>query len=226
MMDAENILARVREGNDLPEEWVILPLIRNKLILGMVGWASGTILGLGLFALMLPLVVPYNFTHGTAGAIVTTIFLAVLLFIGLGSAWSLLTDILRLQHLNEYTIVITPQDFIKQDRSKIIQIPMAYVRHVTARGTPPPDRTVPTESGVRQVPSMGENITGMFFGRGVAPSGQRWRRGRMRTPTTLAFVDARTEDEILVVNDSSYGDPFMIAAILKQYAATARDMVP
>lgn len=224
MMDEENILARVREGSDLPQEWVILPLLRDKLLLGIAGWAFGTILGLGPFAFILPIVVPYNFVHGTAAALVTAIFLALLLFIGLGSAWSLFTDAQRLRHLNEYMIVITPQDFIKQDRDKIIQIPMTYVRHVTARGAAPRNRTAPPENPVRQG-NMRENVTGFLLGRSLIPSGQRLRHGRMRPPTSLAFIDTRTDDEILVVNDNSYGDPFMIAETLKQYAATAREMV-
>jgi hypothetical protein len=46
----------------------------------------------------------------------------------------------------------------------------------------------------------------------------------MRTPTTLAFVDSRTASEVLVVDDKSHGDPFMIAALLKQYVASAQSI--
>ena len=53
------------------------------------------------------------------------------------------------------------------------------------------------------------------------------RRGRkrMRTPTTLAFVDSRTDDEVVIATDNSYGDTFQIAAYLKQYAAKAQEIV-
>ena len=54
--------------------------------------------------------------------------------------------------------------------------------------------------------------------------GMRWRLKRMRTPTTLAFVDSRTEKEVRVIDDKSHGDPFMIAALLKQYAASAQSI--
>jgi len=121
--------------------------------------------------------------------------------------------------------VITPEDFVKQEGSKIIHVPLTYVRHVTARGKAPVDRTAPKEHGVRQVSSVGDNITGLFFGRGMTPSGMRYRRNRMRTPTTLAFVDDRDEREIVVVTDAAHGDPFMIAALLKQYSRGVQDAV-
>jgi hypothetical protein len=41
----------------------------------------------------------------------------------------------------------------------------------------------------------------------------------MRVPTSLAFIDSRTDTEVTVVTDKSFGDPFYIAAHLKQYAA-------
>lgn len=223
-MDVEEILVQARQ-EEPPQGWVVLPLLRNKLIWAIIGWIFGVIIGLGLFALIFPIVVPYNFVHNTFSAIATTILLGILLFIGLGSAWSLITDIGRISNIDDYIIVITREDFVKQEGKKRLQVPLLYIRHVTARGTPPPDRTASEENSVRQIPGIGENVTGFFFGRGVVASGQRWRRRRMRTPTTLAFVDGRTDNEVLVVNDTSYGDPFMIAAILKQYAASAREMV-
>src|SRR5205823_3432696 len=107
---------------------------------------------------------------------------------------------------------------------KIIHVPLMYVRHVTARGKPPVDRSVPREPGIRQVQGVGENFAGFIFGRGAVPTGMRLRRKRMRTPTTLAFVDSRDDSEVLVVTDESYGDPYMIAALLKQYAARVQNI--
>ncbi len=53
----------------------------------------------------------------------------------------------------------------------------------------------------------------------------RQRRKRMRTPTTLAFLDTRTDAEVVLANDSSFGDPFTIAALLKQYTGNAQQIV-
>jgi hypothetical protein len=46
----------------------------------------------------------------------------------------------------------------------------------------------------------------------------------MRTPTSLAFIDSRDDSEVTVVTDEAYGDPFMIAALLKQYSRVAQDI--
>jgi hypothetical protein len=75
-----------------------------------------------------------------------------------------------------------------------------------------------------EVPGAGENVAGFIFGRAFFPQGFRQRRKRMRTPTTLAFLDTRQDAEVIVATDSSYGDPFEIAAYLKQYAARVQQM--
>lgn len=224
-MEAAEILERTRSGEELPHGWIVFPLERSKVIWGMVGWVFGIIMGLGLFALMASIVIPYNYTLGTFSVIFTSLILLLFLFVGLGSVWSLIRDIQRLMQLDKHVIVITPEDFVKQEGSKIIHVPLAYVRHVTARGKAPVDRTAPKEQGVRQVTGVGDNISGFLFGRGITPSGMRYRRNRMRTPTTLAFVDDRDEREVVVVTDTAHGDPFMIAALLKQYTQGAQNAV-
>jgi len=146
------------------------------------------------------------------------------LFIGLGSVWALVSDIRRLRRADQYMIVITPDDFVKQEGDKIVHVPLMYVRHVTARGARPPDRTAGRDA-MAEVPRAGENMAGFMFGRAFFPSGMRQRRKRMRTPTTLAFVDSRTDEEVVIATDSSYGDTFEIAAFLKQYAASVQKIV-
>ncbi len=224
-MEAAEILERSRSKDDLPQGWIVFPLERNKVIWGIVGWIFGIILGLGLFALMASIVIPDNYTHGAFSIIFTSLILLLFLFVGLGSLWSLIQDARRLTQLEKHIIVITPDDFVKQEGNKIIHVPLAYVRHVTARGKAPVDRTAPREQGVRQVTGVGDNISGFLFGRGMTPSGMRYRRNRMRTPTTLAFVDDRDEREVVVVTDTAHGDPFMIAALLKQYAREVQNAV-
>ncbi|MEO8973856.1 MAG: hypothetical protein ABI406_19895 [Ktedonobacteraceae bacterium] len=224
-MEATEILERTQTEEELPHGWIVFPLARSKVILGMVGWVFGIILGLGLFTLMASIVIPYNYTLGTFSAIFTSLLLLLFLFIGLGSFWSLIRDGQRLMQLDKHVIVLTPEDFVKQEGDKIIHVPLAYVRHVTARGKAPVDRSVPKEHGVRQVPGLGDNVSGFLFGRGITPSGMRYRRNRMRTPTTLAFIDDRDEREVVVVTDAAHGDPFMIAALLKQYSRGVQDAV-
>lgn len=217
-MESSEILDKVRASSTVSQGWVVLPLSRNNIIVGMLGWASGVLLGFGLFAIMAISTIPHNYQYGIIPALITTIFLVFFLFVGLGSLWSLFLDARRLIQADKHVIVITPDTFVKQEGKKIINVPLMYVRHVTARGAPPPDRSTKSAEN-RPNPNVGENVLSLFAGRGLTSSGMRWRLKRMRTPTTLAFVDSRTESEVLVVDDKSHGDPFMIAALLKQYAA-------
>ena len=219
-MNAEEILETARTSTTLPHGWVVLPLSRMKVVFGIVGWFFGILLGFGLFTITAFAVIPSNFQHGVPIAIFTLFLLAIFLFIGLGSIWMLIQDVLRLMQAEKHMIVITPEDFVKQEGNKIITVPLMNIRYVTARGTPPPDRTVPKGSVVAQMPTMGERLGGFFLGQAATREGATTQRRRRRTPTSLAFVDTRTDDEVVVVSDGSYGDPFMIAAVLKQYAAS------
>ncbi len=225
-MQAEEILRQAKSGDELPHGWIIFPLLRNKVMLAIVGWAFGILVGLGLFVMVAFVVIPYNYQHGFSLALLATVILGVFLFVGLGSLWALVTDVRRLTRSDRYIMVLTPEDFVKQEGDKIIHVPFMNIRTVTARGTPPPDRSASNENQVRQVSTMGENVAGFFVGHGLvgSRSGSRPRRRGRRTPTTLAFVDTRTDQEVIIANDSSFGDPFMIAALLKQYAANIQQV--
>jgi hypothetical protein len=223
-MEADEILTQAKTSPEAPYGWIILPLSRRNLTIGILGWAFGIILGLGLFIGIAFIVIPTNYQHGAGPAIFSTVMLAILLFIGLGSLWTFIVDIRRLMDADNHLIVITPQDFVKQEGNKVVHVPLINVRYVTARGKAPVDRTVPQESQVRQVSGVGDSVAGFFFGRGIVPSGASLRRKRMRTPTSLAFIDTRTEKEVTVVTDETFGDPFMIAALLKQYAASIQEI--
>lgn len=224
-MEPAEILEQARSDNEKPQNWIVLPLLRNKVATGIVGWVLGAILGFGLFAFMASVMIPHNFQNGVGGAFFSALLLGIVLFIGLGSIWVIIVDVGRLRQADKHLIVITPEDFVKQEGHKIVHVPLRYVRHVTARGAPPPDRTVPKGGAISEVPRSGDNFTGFLFGRGLVPSGMRQRRKRMRTPTTLAFVDSRTDTEVTVATDASYGDPFAIAGLLKQYAANVQQIV-
>jgi hypothetical protein len=222
-MESSEILMQIKTGPETPENWIVFPLVRNSVLVSIAGWVLGIGVGLGLFIIMALSVIPHNYQYGILPAVFTTLLLGLFLFVGLGSIWALVADVLRLLQADKHLIIITPEAFVKQEGEKIIHVPLMYVRHVTARGAPPPDRS-PRSSENTLTPSLGENVMSLFAGRGMTSSGMRWRRRRMRTPTTLAFVDSRTDNEVVVVNDKSHGDPFMIAALLKQYAASVQNI--
>lgn len=217
-MEAAEILETARAGGEPPPGWIILPLLRNKVMMSIAGWAVGVIMGLGLFAAMAPIIIPYNYAYGLIPALLSTLVLGVLLFTGIGSIWQIIVDTLRLLQADKHVIIITPEDFVMQKGGKIIHVPLMYVRHVTARGTPPPDRTAPKGTVVSEMPHSRENLSGFILGRGLIPSGRRWFRRGKRAPTLLAFVDSRTGTEVKVTDNNSYGDPFKIASLLKEYA--------
>jgi hypothetical protein len=221
-MDAEEILAKTTLNGELPEGWIVFPLLKGKVLWGLAGWVLGALMGLGLLVLIVPIVVPSNYQHGIAPIILTTILLGVLLFIFIGSLSMLIIDIRRLLQSDQHVMVLTNTDFVKREGSKTIQVPLTEIRHITPRGRAPIDRTAPEGTALRTVPRMGESMFGLVFGRGTTEEGQRHRRKRMRTPTSLAFMDGRTETEVTVVNDDVYGDPFTLAKVIEQYIISAK----
>ena len=227
-MQAEEILttAKTHVNEDLPHGWVILPLLRQKLVSAMVWWVVGVLMGFGIFAFIISVTLHYNFTHGPGLAIFTTLILAVALFVGAGSLIVLFADIQRLREAREHLIVITPDDVVKQEGKKVTHVPLLDVQNVTARGIPPPDRKVSDEPAIRQVPNSGENMLGFVVGHGAVGRGYQYRRSRMRTPTTLAFLDTRTNKEVVLLTDNVFGDPFTIAELLRHYVDSAARRIP
>jgi hypothetical protein len=225
-MEAADILARAKSGEEIPQGWVVFPILRTKLATGIFGWFLGIIIGFGLFAFMASDVIPYNYQRGFLAAAFTTLFLGIFLFIALGSIWCLIVDVRRLRAADTHIIVITPDEFVKQAGTKIIHVPLMYVRYVTIRGRSRSSDRIPSkESVMNEIPNAGDNISGFLFGRGIVPSGFRTWRKRMRTPTSLAFLDTRDDSEVIVLTDDAYGDPYLIAAYLKQYSRSVQHAI-
>jgi len=223
-MEAAEILEKARAGGEPPQGWIVLPLLRNKVRLGILGWVAGAIVGLGLFAIMVPLVIPHNYLYGPIAALVTTLLLGMVLFVGVGSVWQIIVDTRRLLEADKYIIVITPDEFVMQEGENIRHVPLMYVRYITARGFAPPDRTAPRGAVVSEMPHSGENVSGLFLGRGLIPSVSNWRARRKakRTPTMLAFVDSRTGSEVIIKDYNLYADPNTIATLLREYASSVQ----
>jgi len=74
------------------------------------------------------------------------------------------------------------------------------------------------------MPHVGENLSGFMFGRGFIPTVTRWRARRRakNTPKMLAFVDSRTDSEVIIKDYDLYGDPITIATLLREYASSAQ----
>jgi len=223
-MEATEILEKARAGGELPRGWVVLPLLRNKVRLGILGWIAGAIVGFGLFALMVPYMIPHNYLYGPIPALVSTLLLGMVLFVGIGSVWQIIVDTRRLLEADKHIIVITPDEFVMQDGEEIRHVPLMYVRHITARGIVPPDRTAPKGAVVSNMPHAGENLSGFLFGRGFIPTISRWRARRRakNTPSMLAFIDSRTNTEVIIKDYNLYGDPSTIATLMQKYTSSVQ----
>jgi hypothetical protein len=223
-MEATEILEKARAGGELPNGWIVLPLLRNKVKLGILGWFCGVIIGFGCFAVMVPLMIPHNFLYGPIAALISILLLGMVLFVGIGSIWQTIIDTRRLLEADKHIIIITPDEFVMQDGDEIRHVPLMYVRHITARGIAPPDRTPPKGAVVSNMPHVGENLSGFLFGRGFIPTVSRWRARRRakHTPSTLGFIDSRTDSEVIIRDYNLYGDPSTIATLMKEYATSVR----
>ncbi|MGH2480268.1 MAG: hypothetical protein ACRDHW_11480, partial [Ktedonobacteraceae bacterium] len=80
-MESVHILAQANGEASAPDSWIVLPLVRQKVIFGLFGWAFGIITGGGLFALVAPIMIPHNYQLGIFAAIVSTLILAMLLYV-------------------------------------------------------------------------------------------------------------------------------------------------
>jgi hypothetical protein len=221
-MESVQILAQAGTEESIPSNWIVFPLQRQKVLVGILGWVFGALAGGLLFAFMAPIMIPHNYQSGVLSAIFSTLVLGIVLYVCLGSIWAMITDILRIREADQHIIIITPEDFVKQEGKKIIHVPLEYVKYVTARGAPPVERNANEDSSRAGV---GEGITSLFIGRRAA-SGVRqgsFGRRRMRTPTTLAFIDGRTDKEVVVVTDKAFGDPHDISESLKEYVEVVRN---
>jgi hypothetical protein len=223
-MESVQILEQVH-GTDVPGSWIVLPLQRNKVFIGVLGWLAGTAVSTLLLILMVPVMIPHNYQTGVAAAIISTIMLGLVVFVLVGSLWYAVRDILRLLHPQEHVIIITPNDFVKQNGKKVIHVPMEHIRHVTARGKQPVDRSMESAREDAKISSAGDIATTRMFGRGFTDvvAGRKLSK-RARTPNTLAFIDGRTDTEVIVLNDLSFGDVHAIGTTLNEYAASAQGL--
>jgi hypothetical protein len=221
-VQALEILSAAHDGS-APSNWVILPLRRERVVRSMLEWGVGILLGLGLFTGLFLATWPENFTNGAAGAIITGLMLVVLGFLGFGSLWLFLADLRRLLRANRSIIVLTPNVFCKQEGGKIDLVPLEEIAHITIRGTAVPTNraswaTYNVPASVRIDPEDRRIPNSFGLGRMVWGSASaRDRSKNRRGPTSVAFVDLRTEKQIIVTNDHSYAHPYELGETLRSF---------
>jgi hypothetical protein len=211
-MEAAEILSTARSNNP-PSTWVILPLQRRQVGLSILGWVVGTILGLSLFIGLFLSTWPDNFEHGTGGIVITSLFLGLLGFTGVGSLWLLVQDTLRLLRADQSMIVITPEVYCKQDGKKIDLVPLEEVGYITTKGTKAPAAHSSWATYEKPAPAYDPEDRKLS---GSAKQMFSLRR-KPRGPTSVAFVDLRNDKKIQVTSDHSYGHPYELGETLSAY---------
>jgi len=216
MIEAAEILTTARSGK-VPSSWVVLPLRRNQVGFSILQWALGTLMGLGLFFGLFFATWPDNFEHGAPGIVITSFFLALLGFTGFGSLWLLIKDGLRWLRADQSIIIITPDVYLKQAGKKIDLVPLEEIGYITTRGTKAPNkRSSWATYNSNPEPDYDPEDRQIANASPVAQYMGGQRR-KPRGPTSVAFVDLRTDKKIVVTNDNSYAHPYELGETLHGY---------
>lgn len=204
-MDAQAILSTVRSG-DVPADWNVWPLRVDRVRRGMYGWLGMAAFG---FLLLIPatiITVPANFKGNVVGEFLTLLMLVILAALAFGSIEIAVYDVWRLQHADEFYIIMTPDDFLKSTPHAIVHVPMENVQHVTLRGV----RTNAQQSG--------QELRTLGAGGGIRVS-PFIRQRQPKTAPTLAFVDGRDERTVLIATDDSFESLYVLEQMLNDYVA-------
>lgn len=205
-MDAQVILEKARSTN-VPDSWNIWPLHVERVRRSAIGWAACALVG---FVLLVPVVIatiPYDFTHGTGLSVFATLVLALVGVVAFGSLAIAIYDIWRLVHADDYLLVITPDDYLRVGPgNKQTHVPMEDIAYVTMRGVKvqvPYDAARQADfSNLSPIKRL-TRMAGNFY----TP------REPKRAPV-LAFMDTRTNTEVVVATDNSFDDLATIEQVL------------
>lgn len=208
-MDPQQILATVASGS-IPANWSVWRLRRDYVAKGMLEWALTSVVGFVLLVPIFLVTVPVNYHNGVGAAIFTSIVLLALAGLAFGGLGLLMSDLLRLLRADQYLLVMTRGDFLKVEPGRLTHVPMQYVGYVTLKGI-----KVATAGGARsQTPAASQahwysairaGRMGVFGGR---------RRRELRRPPSLAFLDLRTNREVIVSTDDAFGELYAVEQAL------------
>jgi hypothetical protein len=206
-MDAGEVLAAVRSGST-PGSWTVWPLQPDRVRRSVRSWAIAAIFGFALFIPFVIMVLQPNFFSGWFSIVVSGLLLLLLGAVAFGSLAIMLFDVWRLRHADEFLVVVTPQDYIKAEPGKITHVPTSEILYVTLRGVKVPERA-PARAEREQAPTRG--VMGQMMNPGIL------RREPARAPS-LSFLDLRTDTEVTVTTDDSFGDLLALAETLRTFA--------
>lgn len=209
-MEPEAVLYTARSGN-LPSGWHVWPLRRDRVMRSLIGWAILTAIGFLLLVPTVILTVPGNFERSAFAFLATGLLLIILGAMAFGSLWIAVSDVQRLRHADQYLLVMTPDDYVMATPRKVTHVPMADIEYITLKGIKIPE----TDMGAGMEPFNWRDTrhiggTAMF-------AGSMMRRKPKESPS-LAFVDLRTDTEVIVGTDDSFDNLLALDGILRTYA--------
>lgn len=212
-MDAQTVLATAQSGV-MPDHWHAWPLRRDFVLRSSIKWGIAGLLLLAIFAFVVYSTVPYNFQHGgTGAAIFSVVVIALAGTAAFGSLGIALYDLWRMANAGRYLLVMTPEDYVKAEPRKLTHVPMDAVAYVTLRGVKTPEMLAYEEAaGGREGRDVFQSRSLDRVTRSIGGANQR--RLRAQTPT-LAFLDTRTNKEVIVANDASFDELAALEYVLK-----------
>ncbi|MFI5273653.1 MAG: hypothetical protein ACHQ4H_11525 [Ktedonobacterales bacterium] len=215
-MEPNEILAIARSDH-VPGHWHVWPLRRDVLQRDALEWALYALFGFVLFIPALLLIVPALVYDGIAQHWGALAVLGVTGGIALGSLAFIGGDLLRWLRASQYLLVMTPDDFVKQEpRGRVTHVPMEAVADAAVKGLPDPGAALAVTREIQRSSVVG-------FTRGDVLTGRTFRQPR-RTPS-LAFRDTRTGKTVTVATDNAFDDLWALFEILEVLAdAKARQI--
>lgn len=212
-MDAETVLATARSGK-MPDHWHAWLLRKDFVLRSAIKWGIAAVLLLAIFAFVVYSTVPSNFqASGTGTVIFTVVIIALVGTAAFGSLGIAVYDLWRMANADRYLLVMTPEDYVKAEPRKITHVPMDVVAYVTLRGVKSPEMLAYEEA------AAGRESRDVFQSRSLdrvtrTIGGANQRRLRAQTPT-LAFLDTRSNKEVIVATDACFDELPALEYVLK-----------
>lgn len=205
-MDAQTILENARSDR-VPDSWNVWPLRVERVRRSALGWAASAVVG---FALLIPVAIatiPYDFTHGVGLSVFAAVLLTLIGAMAIGSLSIAIYDIWRLRHASEYLLVITPDDYLRAEPgNKLTHVPIDDIAYVTMRGVKINTAYEPMQQADYS------NLTA--FKRVSRIAGNFYSPREPKRAPVLAFMDTRTNTEVVVATDHSFDDIATIEQVM------------
>jgi hypothetical protein len=203
----QRILTTARSDSP-PQGWYVWHLQRDRVMRAGLGWLFIGLVGLVLLIPTTIGTIPGNFNASAALAAFTIVLLLILAGMAIGGLGLVAGEAFRYLRADEYLLVMTPDDYVKVTPRGITHVPMTSIAFVTLKGVRTQTMPVPGES----------TPTSPALGWGLMFAGNTSSRMTARSAPSLAFLDLRTEKQVVVATDNMFADLPILEEVLSLYA--------